>query len=132
MGSPYAPHLSIGQIAAWKLQEALGGRRVTADVLAAPGVPLEFEHQRLEELRRRPDALILYVGHNEFQARFDWDRDASRIQGVPRQPLRVVMAISEWTPFGRLICEEIRKFRLMQPPSLMHHESDRPAGRAAR
>jgi tetratricopeptide (TPR) repeat protein len=122
MGSPYGPLLSIGQIAAWKLQEALGGPRVTADVLAVPGVALERQHQILEEIRRRPDALIIYAGHNEFQARFDWDRDASRILGGSLRPIDLLMQVGEWSPACRLITEEIRKFRLRQPPKLMQHD----------
>ena len=73
-GELYQPWLSVGKILAWQLQEAIPGTTYVAEVLAEPGVTLERMHQKLEGLRQRPDAVIVYCGHNEFQARFDWAR----------------------------------------------------------
>ena len=37
---------------------------------AEPGSTLEQMHQKLARLTYRPDILLLFSGHNEFQARF--------------------------------------------------------------
>src|SRR5262249_30027555 len=63
-GQPYQEWLSIGPIVAWKLQAALPGRKVVADVLARDGAMLEEMHQKLERIKRRPDVLIIFSGHN--------------------------------------------------------------------
>src|SRR5262245_33743961 len=62
-GFPYHPWLSVGQIVAWQLEDALPGRRVDADVRAEVGKDLEMMHQGLAKLTRRPDVLIVYCGH---------------------------------------------------------------------
>ena len=38
-------------------------------------------HQKLGDLDYRPDALMVYVGHNEFQGRYAWMRD---VDALPR------------------------------------------------
>ena len=73
-GAPFEKWLSIGRIVAWQLGEVIPGRRVRALVLASPGDTLETQYHRLAELRRRPDAVIVYCGHNEFLARIPWSR----------------------------------------------------------
>ena len=74
-GEPYHPWLSVGQIAAWKLESVFPGRPVRVDVWAYGGATIRQMHERLAGLTYRPDALILYVGHNEFAARFPWMRE---------------------------------------------------------
>src|SRR5262249_46987932 len=60
--------LSVGQLVAWQLERVIPERRFHPEVLAVPGQTLEQQHQRLAGLKRRPDALIIYAGHNEFHA----------------------------------------------------------------
>jgi hypothetical protein len=74
-GEPYHPWLSVGQIAAWKLESVLSGRPVHVDMWARGGATIRQMYERLADLTYRPDALILYVGHNEFAARFPWMRE---------------------------------------------------------
>ena len=66
------PWLSVGDIVAWKLGEVIPGGGSDALVLAKPGDTLEGQYRKLAGLRRRPDALIVYCGHNEFAARIPW------------------------------------------------------------
>jgi hypothetical protein len=74
-GEPYQRWLSVGHIVAWRLEEVFPGRRIQVDMWAVGGAILEEMHSRLAGLNYCPDALIVYVGHNEFQGRFPWMRD---------------------------------------------------------
>jgi lysophospholipase L1-like esterase len=71
-GVPFENWLSVGEVVAWKLREALPGRAFRLTNLARPGVKLDEVHQTLGWLERRPDLVILYAGHNEFSMRYDW------------------------------------------------------------
>jgi lysophospholipase L1-like esterase len=74
-GVPYSDWLSIGRLVAWKLWEAIPHRRLQLQVLARSGDTLELQHQRLRNLTRRPDLMIIYCGHNEFCSRLAGSRD---------------------------------------------------------
>ena len=121
-GEPFHPRLSIGQIVAWQLEEALPGRTVRANVLAESGVTLERMHQKLEKLDSWPAVMIIYAGHNEFQARYDSGRNAG-FDEAPDSPLfhRLFMA-SLRSPFCRLMYETINKHRIDAPPPVNRHE----------
>jgi hypothetical protein len=80
-GEPYHPWLSVGQIAAWRMQSVFPTRKVEVKVLAAGGFCLEQSILRLFELEERPDAIIVYSGHNEFQTRYGWDRNGAHYKG---------------------------------------------------
>ena len=69
----------------------LPDRRVVADVLAREGAMLEEMHQKLAGIKHRPDVLIVFSGHNEFQARFPWDQDGDRPGGLLPYALEFVM-----------------------------------------
>ena len=73
-GMPYNPKLSIGAILAWQLERAIPGRRFRLDLLARAGTDLAVQYRRLASVRRRPDVLIVYSGHNEFSAGIPWSR----------------------------------------------------------
>ena len=64
---------------------------MVADVLAREGATLEEMHQKLERIEHRPDVLILFAGHNEYQARFAWDQDGDRAGGLLPYVFKVVM-----------------------------------------
>jgi hypothetical protein len=118
MGQPYQDWLSIGPIVAWKLQSELPGRRVVADVLARRGATLEEMHQKLGRVEHRPDVLVVYSGHNEYQARFAWDQEAGVAEGVLPYAVKVVMGDSLGSPFFRMVSEAASKYRLMAPPRM--------------
>ncbi len=70
LGCPYEDWLSVGAIVERTLADVLPDRRVRVRVLAERGAALEAQHQKLAQLRERPDVVIVYSGHNEFLARF--------------------------------------------------------------
>jgi hypothetical protein len=119
MGEPYRPWLSVGQIVAWQLQEAVPERRFECQILAWLGDSLEKQHQKLAGIRRRPDAVIVYSGHNEFIARFENGRE-ERDPGIDEEPrgrlLGLAYRASLASPSCRLAYEIISKNRLDEPP----------------
>ena len=74
-GEPYHPWISVGQVTAWQLERVFPGREIRVDVCASGGVCLEQAVLQLSDLERRPDALIVFSGHNEFQTRYGWSRN---------------------------------------------------------
>jgi hypothetical protein len=119
LGEPYRPWLSVGQIVAWQLQQAVPDRRFECEILAWLGESLEHQHRKLAGIRRRPDAVIVYSGHNEFVARFENSRE-ERDPGVDEEPrgwlLRQAYRASLSSPSCRLAYEIISKNRLDEPP----------------
>jgi hypothetical protein len=125
-GQPYQDWLSIGQIVAWKLQPALHGRKVVADVLAREGATLEEMHQKLAGIEYRPDVLIIFAGHNEFQARFPWDQDGDRPGGLLPYVLELVMQDGLRSPFFQCVNETFDKYRVMAPPRIVKRQPIEP------
>ena len=70
LGVPYDDWLSVGTIVGRELQKAIPAHHFRVEVLAEKGATLEAMHLKLARLTRRPDALIVFSGHNEFLARF--------------------------------------------------------------
>ena len=73
---PYDPWVSVGQVVGWQIERLFPGQRVDVDIRAQPGNTLEQALQPLADLKCRPDAIILFSGHNELQARCGWSRSA--------------------------------------------------------
>ena len=74
-GVPYQPWVSVGQIVGWQMERILPGRKVHVDLRARGGFCLEEALLPLTNLDHRPDAVILFSGHNEFHARYGWSRN---------------------------------------------------------
>lgn len=90
-GEPYHPWLSVGQIVGWQLGRVFPGREVRVDVRADGGLCLEQAVLRLVHLERRPEALIVFAGHNEFQTRFGWSRNVRHyVEEGPESPLALL------------------------------------------
>ena len=70
LGVPYEGWLSVGAIIGRELRKAIPARRFRVEILAEKGATLEAMHLKLASLTKRPDALVVYSGHNEFLARF--------------------------------------------------------------
>ncbi|MBX6313197.1 MAG: hypothetical protein IRY99_09825 [Isosphaeraceae bacterium] len=116
-GEPYDPRLSVGQIVGWQLGHVFPERRVRVQMLAKSGCRLEEAIQSLAALRRRPDAILLYSGHNEFQARYALARSVRHYRDEfpkPRRDLRALAARS--SPVGALIDETLERNQLALPP----------------
>jgi len=127
VGEPYRPWLSVGQIVAWKLQQAIPDRRFVCEIVAWLGDSLERQHLKLAGIERRPDAVIIYSGHNEFAARFGEERDAGLGEEPPGRLMRPLYEAAANSPFRRLCREIINRNRIDAPPlSGRHHLIDPP------
>lgn len=117
-GVPYQKRLSVGKIVAWKLGEVIPTRRFDALVLAQPGDILEGQYYQLSRLRRRPDVLIVYCGHNEFYARVDWSRRVVHYPGqTPNFLERADRLGRRLSALYALIQRANDKYRIELPPS---------------
>ncbi len=136
-GEPYHPWLSVGQIVAWRLKRVFPGRAIDVDIWATGGATLEMMHQKLARLTYRPDALIVYVGHNEFQARYTWMRYVDYYLDTDLPPRLSaspwVLALHRFSPLCRLIEETCQRHQvdIMPPRAVTRELVDRPACTAA-
>jgi hypothetical protein len=132
-GEPYHPWLSAGQIVAWRLKDVFPGRPVELDIWAMGGATLELMHDKLASLTYRPDALLVYVGHNEFSARYPWMRQFDyyrddQPQSAVTAGLEWLMAIARYSPLCRLALETRERQQVaIQPERVVTRELiDRP------
>ena len=118
-GVPYQNWLSVGQILKWQLAEILPDRPVRLEILAKSGEDLAQQHDRLARIARRPDLLIIYCGHNEFQSRFHALRDLRYYLDDQQPGLREVLVdgLERTSPLCGLIHEASEKCRIAIPPS---------------
>jgi hypothetical protein len=138
-GEPYHPWLSVGQIVAWRLEKVFPGRPIQLDTWAEGGATLEAMHNKLAGLSYRPDALIVYVGHNEFQARYSWMRevdyyrDNDQEAAQPGPGVNVILPLSRFSPLCQLILEVRERQQVdIKPPRVVTRELiDRPVCTAA-
>lgn len=118
-GVPYQDWLSIDRIVAWKLGEAMPDRQFPVKNLASPGLKLDQVHMLLARLERRPDLVILYAGHNEFQMRYSWGHGAQHYADeIPPVTVRTSLAdaiIARSSVCG-LIDTTIDRFLQSAPP----------------
>lgn len=134
-GVPFNSWLSIGRLVEWKLKEVMPGRRVNVQILAISGSILEHQHRKLADLRRRPDLLIVYCGHNEFSSRLNGARDLPYYVD-DREPSGWQMVCEEAESISPL-CELLRRTKekcLLEIPPLRGGNRelvDRPAYTAA-
>ncbi len=137
-GVPYRDWLSVGKVVAWQLRRAIPWRMFHIEVQARPGWTLEQMHQRLVESRSRPDAVIIYAGHNEFASRFGWSSDVPYYLDEPAEPGEDAAGlVGRYSPLTRLVSEMLERERVAAPPrprprSLVDVPSHTPADRSAR
>jgi tetratricopeptide (TPR) repeat protein len=130
-GEPYHPWLSVGQMVAWKLESVFPDRRIALDIWATGGANLAMMHHRLAGLTYRPDVIILYVGHNEFQSQYAWMRTSGYYYFDERPELYSsgsFAGLLRHSPLCRLALESWERQRVSQrPPSRVTREMvDRP------
>lgn len=116
-GVPYARWLSVGRIVGDELGRALSGRKVEVEVLAEDGATLERAARRLDALKRRPDAVIVYAGHNEVCGRFPLGRAVPHYLDETTWADRVSAWVRRASPLDRLIQEGIDGQRRDSTPS---------------
>jgi len=136
-GEPYHPWLSVGQIVGWQLERIFPGRKIRVDVRAEGGFCLEQAVLMLSDLTRRPDAIIVFSGQNEFQTRFGWSRNVRHyVEEGPEHPLALI-ELARWASRTvKLILDTLDRYRGESPPpprvtrELVDHPTCTPAEHA--
>jgi Phosphoinositide phospholipase C, Ca2+-dependent len=139
VGMPYNDWLSIGSIVAWQLERAIPNKTFAVEMLAQPGDTFAGQYRKLAGLGRRPDALIVYCGHNEFLSTIPWTRRVDHYLD-DRHPLLfgIDQLAGRVSPIFKLIRETADKYRAMLeplegfPPPLIDAPAYTPAEFAAR
>lgn len=123
-GEPYHPWVSVGQLVAWQLQRVFPGAEIRVEVYADGGLCLEQAINLVAGIRHRPDALIVFAGHNEFQTRFGWSRNVRHyVEEGPESPLALVELARVSSSTAELILESIDRFRgEARPPDRVTRE----------
>ena len=118
-GVPLQKWLSIDRIVAWQLQKIIPQRPIRLTSLATSGETLEDQHKRFKDLRRRPDVLIIYCGHNEFKSRFSASDTPFYYftDDVPTTPQLLQKQLEGLSPLCGLIGESAEKCRISIPPA---------------
>ena len=88
-------------------------------------------HQKLAGLTYRPDAMLLYVGHNEFASRFPWEREPGGYYDDDMPFLlspRSLTAVLRFSPLCRLVLETWDRQRIDLRPAhkITRHLVDQP------
>ena len=65
-GMPFEKRMSVGEIVAWQLAQAIPARTFDVEMVAEPGDTMRGQYAKLAKMSRRPNAIIVYCGHNEF------------------------------------------------------------------
>lgn len=131
LGVPYEGWLSIGAIVGRELERAIPSRRFRVEVLAEKGATLEAMHLKLAGLTQRPDALIVYSGHNEFLARYSF---SNRVAYYDDDPLLHrhggwQSAVGRLSPLLRLVHENMVKQQVGISPALTFGAIETVVGR---
>jgi lysophospholipase L1-like esterase len=117
-GVPLSRWVSVGSMIRWKLKEVFPGRPVWLDVFATSRETLEIQQDRIQWLKRRPDLVIIYCGHNEFSSRFPHWRNRLYYfdDTLPDTWSLFVGRVESRVAFLGLIRENIEKCRIAIPP----------------
>ena len=117
-GQPFEPWFSIGQVLVWQIEKANPGRKVNLIMAARGGIPLTDVVNDLNKQTRRPDLVLLYGGHNEFQARWGWSRTVNYYPEdfVERRRDSLSDWVGDITPFTSLIHSGVDRQRIDLPP----------------
>ena len=99
-------------------------------MFARPGDSLKGQYRKLAGLARRPDAIIVYCGHNELSDGIPWSHKV--VHYVDEQPSifrRIDELAGQLSPACRLIRETADRFRsaVIPPPGLFHPLVDSPS-----
>jgi len=110
--------LSIGSIIKWKLEEAIPGRPIRLNILAAEGDTLEGQQRKLATLRRRPEILVVYCGNAEFTMRLPDSRGFAHYfdERLPGVCDVLVDWIEQCSPVCGLLHENQEELRTATPP----------------
>ncbi len=81
------------------------------------GLCLEQAVSRLGDLKHRPDALIVFAGHNEFQTRYGWSRNVRHyVEEGPESPLALLELGRSSSSAIKLILATLDRYYGETPP----------------
>jgi hypothetical protein len=114
LGVPYDDLLSLGAVVRRELERAIPSHQFRVEILAEKGATLEAMHLKLARLQRRPDALIVYSGHNEFLGRFSL---ANRVlyyddERSARSSMKWLWSVGRFSAVERLARANLEKQRV--------------------
>ena len=134
LGVPYQDWLSIGAIVGRELERAIPSHRFRVEVLAEMGATLEAMQLKLAGLTRRPDAMIVYSGHNEFVARYPFSNRTAYYDDDPslRRNIAWQTAVGRLSPLLRLAHEVLDKQQSGIIPALNSSAIESVVGRPLR
>jgi hypothetical protein len=117
-GYPCQEWLSIGRLVTWQLSRSIPDKRFRLELLAHAGDTLQAQHRKLASISTRPDAVVVYCGHNEFAARYSAERRVTYYRDVvsserPSCGLAVALRVS---PLCSLIEKVADAHRVGIPP----------------
>jgi lysophospholipase L1-like esterase len=116
-GVPYDKWFSVADIVAWKLQDAFPQFTFRIENQASPGLSLQAMHTLLRGIRRRPELVIIYAGHNEFQSRFNWAHGANHYADETPPTSETLQSLAHRvSPMMRLMAATADSLRLSTPP----------------
>jgi hypothetical protein len=121
-GVPFQQWVSVGKIVAWKLEQSIPRRAIRLHVLARAGDTLETQHLILSNLKRRPELILIYCGHNEFYSRLFWSRNVDHYV-LDKRPTRwdeIVVKLEQSSAICTLIRETADKCRIALAPPASH------------
>jgi hypothetical protein len=119
-GMPFEKRMSVGKIVAWQLAKAIPGRSFDVEMVAEPGDTMRGQYARLARVSRRPHAIIVYCGHNEFATGTPWWQrvDPYYIDQRPSLLGQADLLAGRFSPVCRLIRETADRFRAGLAPPL--------------
>ncbi len=117
-GVPYGEWVSVGHLVQRSLERCYPSHRIRLVILAESGVTLEAQHRKLAYLKRRPDIVIIYCGHNEYSARFAASRTVPHYHDArpPSLAERVVAAVERYSAVCALCHAAADACRIAVPP----------------
>jgi uncharacterized protein YkwD len=116
-GEPYHPWISLGQIVEWQLRRVFPEREVRVETFAEGGLCLDQAVLLLRDLTRRPDAIVVFGGHNEFQTRYGWSRNVRHYaEEGPESRLALLELARSASSSTKLILETLDRVVGETPP----------------
>ena len=114
-----------------ELERAIPSHRFRVDVLAEMGATLEAMQLKLAGLTHRPDAMIVYSGHNEFLGRYAFSKRVAYYDDDPllRRHGAWQDAIGRLSPLLRLARENLDKLQSGVIPALNSSAIETVVGR---
>ncbi len=124
-GVPYNRWTSVGHVLQWQLGKVFPSRKTWLQVLARAAQTLEGQELYLANLKRRPEILIIYCGHNELISRFDAGREPPYYldDQLPSWLAVLVERIEALSAVCSLIAETADKCRVAIPPPRFGHRA---------